>query len=267
MGGIGSIPKVFISLPLSEHELMETCKDSIIDIETLDFDKEKKRFIAKKVKKLGFITIKEERVSNISKELFQSALCNYLEINGLSNLNWTKEVLKFRERVNFLHGTDKKYPDFSDKSLTGDLSWLISYLGGLTIKNPITAIPLLEALKGFFPWDVLKEIDLMAPTHLEVPSGSFVPIDYATGEPILKVRLQELFGLIETPAICNGTFPITIHLLSPASRPIQITRDLKNFWDKTYSEVKKDLMGRYPKHYWPVDPYKAQATNRVKRKK
>ena len=266
MGGTGRIAKVFLAVPVSEDEIMDVCKNSLKKIETLDFDRDKKRFKARKEIKLGHITLKEERISNISKEDFQSALCNYLGVNGLSDLNWTKDTVKFRDRVNFLHGVNIKYPDFSDKSLSRDFSWLTPFLGGLTIKNPIRDIPLLEALKSFFTWDILKDIDEMAPTHFAVPSGSNVPIEYSTGEPVLKVRIQELFGLIQTPSICNGARPITIHLLSPASRPIQITKDLKSFWDNTYKEVKKDLKGRYPKHYWPEDPYQAQATNRVKRK-
>ncbi len=266
MGGTGKVPKIFISFPLSEKEILETCKDSLKNIEILDFDRSRKRFRAKKAMKLGHLTLKEERVSNISKEDFQAALCNYLGKNGLSDLNWTKEALNFRDRINFLHGINKDYPDFSDTFLISDFGWITPYLGGITLKNPITDIPLLEALKGFFSWNVLKDIDFQAPTHLTVPSGSNIPIDYSAGEPILKVRLQELFGLVQTPAVGNGKCPITIHLLSPASRPIQITKDLKSFWDNTYLVVKKDLMGRYPKHYWPDDPYKAQATSRVKRK-
>ena len=125
-----------------------------------------------------------------------------------------------------------------------------------------------SALKALVPWDRQRDLDRLVPTHIEVPSGSRVAIDYTNpAEPTLSVRLQEMFGLSDTPRIAGGKVPLTVHLLSPARRPVQVTQDLANFWRSTYAEVKKDLKGRYPKHYWPDDPLIAEPTARAKPRK
>lgn len=266
LGGTGKNPKVFLAMGINESEILESCRNSLNTVEKLDFDKNKKRFRARRQVKLGHLTLKEESVPSIAVEDFHNALYNFFTDRGLGDLNWTKEAVNFRDRVNFLHSQDAHFPSFTDQALCRDFNWLSPYLGGLNIKNPISDIPLLEALKGFFPWSGLKDVEERTPTHFTVPSGSNISIDYSGKEPVLKVRIQELFGLSETPSVNKGSYPVTIHLLSPASRPIQITKDLNSFWNNTYREVKKDLMGRYPKHYWPDDPYQAQATNRVKKR-
>jgi hypothetical protein len=125
-------------------------------------------------------------------------------------------------------------------------------------------IDLQEALRSQLDWDHRKRLDAMAPQALEVPSGSTIRIDYASDEPVLAVRLQEMFGLADTPAIAGGRMPLLLHLLSPARRPVQVTRDLRSFWKNAYPEVKKDLKGRYPKHHWPDDPWTATPTARIK---
>jgi len=119
-------------------------------------------------------------------------------------------------------------------------------------------------LTGLLPWEQQRQLDVLAPTHLAVPSGSRIPIDYDNDPPVLSVRLQEMFGLKETPRIADGRVALLIHLLSPAYRPVQVTQDLAGFWAGSYHDVKKDLKGRYPKHYWPDDPLQAQATARAK---
>ncbi|UUZ97613.1 hypothetical protein LJK87_38420 [Paenibacillus sp. P25] len=125
--------------------------------------------------------------------------------------------------------------------------------------------PLASPLEEPLPWEKRRELGEFAPTHITVPSGSRIPVDYSDPEaPVLAVRLQEMFGLADTPRIAGGRVPLTVHLLSPASRPVQVTRDLASFWRNTYFEVKKDLKGRYPKHYWPDDPTAAVPTNRVR---
>ncbi|MGL1893950.1 MAG: ATP-dependent helicase HrpB [Spirochaetaceae bacterium] len=267
-GGLGKTDKIYLAYPVLLEDILKYNRSNLKNVLDLKFIKDKNKFSAINRLKLGYITIREERTSNIQKEEFHVALLNYLQKSGLADLKWTKECLSFKDRINFLHSFNSElYPDFSDRNLTKSIEWLKFYITGITIKNRLDEIPLLEALKGFFQWNDLKRVEAEAPTHFKVPSGSNIPIDYSTGEPVLKVRLQELFGLIETPTVLNGKVPITIHLLSPASRPIQITKDLKSFWETTYTEVKKDLMGRYPKHHWPTDPYTAIPTNRVKRKK
>jgi len=135
--------------------------------------------------------------------------------------------------------------------------WLAPYLRGLSRRDHLKRLDLLSILKGRLDWAQCQQIDQLAPTHLQMPSGSRRRLTYsAKGEaPILAVRLQELFGLADTPTICSGNVVVMLHLLSPAQRPVQVTQDLQGFWQRTYPEVKKELKGRYPKHYWPDDPW------------
>lgn len=266
LGGMGKINKIFLAARISLKEILDVCAKDIKWQDRIEYDKGRNKFRGISEYKLGFLTIKDKKVGNIPNKQFVELLVDFLKRDGLSTLNWTKQAILLQLRVSFLHQIDGDiFPNLDLTALQSDLNWLEPYLGGLNLKNPLIDIPLLDALKGKLGWKLEQQLDQYAPTHLKVPSGSNIPLDYSTGVPILKVRLQELFGLDQTPMINHGKYPVTIHLLSPASRPIQITKDLKSFWDNTYQEVKKDLKGRYPKHHWPDDPYKAQATNRIKR--
>ncbi len=143
--------------------------------------------------------------------------------------------------------------------------WLAPWLDGISRRSQLQKIDLHGALLSLLSWDQQRELDRLAPTHLQVPSGSRIPLYYEMGKaPVLAVRLQEMFGLGETPSLCGGRVQLMLHLLSPAQRPIQVTQDLRGFWERTYAEVKKELKGRYPKHYWPDDPWSAAATARAK---
>jgi ATP-dependent helicase HrpB len=212
-------------------------------------------------------------------EAVKSALIRGIRETGLQILDWRKKTMNFRERVIFLKGLAKACPDFArlpdvgNKALTERLAdWLGPFLCGVTSAAGLKRVDLDAAVKALFTWDQLKTVDRHAPTHIRVPSGSTIPIRYADkngplASPVLAVRIQEVFGMAATPAIAAGRVPLTLHLLSPASRPVQITTDLAHFWAHTYQEVKKDLMGRYPKHYWPRNPHTAQATARAKPQK
>jgi ATP-dependent helicase HrpB len=176
-------------------------------------------------------------------------------------LPWTDELRAWRERIAFLHRLDARWPDLSDTVLLASLDdWLAPFADGASKRIDFAA-----ALKALVPWDQQRQVDSLAPTHIEVPSGSRVPIDYANpAEPTLSVRLQEMFGLTETPRIGGGKVAVLIHLLSPARRPVQVTRDLASFWTTGYRAVKAELKGRYPKHYWPDDPLVAEPTARAR---
>ena len=140
-------------------------------------------------------------------------------------------------------------------------------MDGLTSLAQVRRIDLRPPLEALLTWQQRQELDRLMPTHLTVPSGSHVRLDYEQGEtPVLAVRLQELFGCQETPRIAGGKVPVIVHLLSPAGRPVQVTKDLASFWRSAYQEVKKELRGRYPRHHWPDDPLTAQPTNRTKRR-
>jgi ATP-dependent helicase HrpB len=156
----------------------------------------------------------------------------------------------------------------SDAALEATLSeWLGPYLAGMKRLDDLRRLDLSQILQGMLTWEQRQRVEAEAPTHLTVPSGSRIRLDYSDPEaPVLAVRLQEVFGLTETPRIAGGRVPLTIHLLSPAQRPVQVTQDLASFWEGAYFDVRKDMRGRYPKHYWPEDPHQAEPTRRVKPK-
>jgi ATP-dependent helicase HrpB len=160
----------------------------------------------------------------------------------------------------------QSWPDLSDEALAATLdSWAPPWITGFARREHLARMDLGNALRGRLSYAQGAILEREAPTHFVVPSGSRIPIDYLDGEvPTLSVRLQELFGMQATPSIAAGRLPLLLKLLSPAGRPVQITRDLVSFWERGYHEVKKDLKGRYPKHYWPEDPYTAAPTRRVR---
>jgi ATP-dependent helicase HrpB len=162
---------------------------------------------------------------------------------------------------------DSGWPDVSDAALLPGLEhWLGPYLAGMSRLSHLRGLDPAAALRALLDWPQQQRLDALAPTHITVPSGSSLRIDYSDPQaPVLAVRIQEIFGLTETPRIGGGRVPLTLHLLSPARRPVQVTRDLGGFWSRTYAEVKKDLKGRYPKHHWPDDPVAAEAVRGVKR--
>jgi ATP-dependent helicase HrpB len=167
-----------------------------------------------------------------------------------------------------LEGPESGWPDLSDTALVERLpAWLGPYLEGITRRSQLDRVDLKAALQALLPWERQRRLDDLAPTHVAVPSGSLVPIDYGAGEiPVLAVRLQEMFGLRETPTVGRGRVPLLLHLLSPAGRPVQVTRDLGGFWAASYRTVRSEMRGRYPKHPWPEDPLTAPPTSRTKRR-
>ena len=173
-------------------------------------------------------------------------------------------------RVNFLGRLfpDDGWPDLSDATLAATLEdWLGPFLAGLKNLADIAGLDLVPPLKGLLTWQQARRLDEGAPTHLVVPSGSRIPLHYADdAPPVMAVKLQELFGLADTPTVAWGKVPVVLHLLSPARRPVQVTQDLRGFWNNGYPEVKKELKGRYPKHPWPDDPWLAVPTRHVKKR-
>jgi ATP-dependent helicase HrpB len=161
---------------------------------------------------------------------------------------------------------DLGLPDLSDDALVATLDdWLKPAFAGRTRLDALGEDDLANALKSGLDWSLRQRIDALAPTRITVPSGMERRIEYAHGQPpVLAVKLQELFGLADTPRVADGRVPVLLHLLSPGGKPLQVTSDLRNFWNSTYAEVKKEMKGRYPKHPWPDDPWSAQATHRAK---
>ncbi len=268
---------VFLAAPYNERDLNRDFPDAVETHEKILWDDKKNAISAKSQTKYGKLVLKEGPVSNPDPQKVKRVLMSGIIRVGLDGIAWPKNTQTFRHRVNFLRTLNdpafRKLVDLSDTALVETLeTWLGPFLEGVTSLSGLKRADLDGAIRGMFSWEQLKLVDAQAPSHLRVPSGSRIPIQYhgETGEstsPILAVRIQEMFGLTTHPTVAGGQVPLTLHLLSPASRTVQITSDLPNFWNTTYTDVKKDLLGRYPKHYWPDDPKKAMPTARAKPRK
>ena len=218
---------------------------------------------------LGSIELSREPLPDVDPDTVRHCLLAALQQMGLACLGWGKKSRELQARMQTAHILDPDtWPDVSDEGLLEDLSWLEPWLDGVTTLKQLQAIDPFPILQSLLSWEEQQELDRLAPTHFKVPSGSRIRLKYQPGQaPVLAVRLQEMFGATTTPAIFGGMVPLLVHLLSPAGRPIQITDDLAGFWRNTYHEVKKELKGRYPKHYWPDDPLTAAPTSRTRPKK
>jgi len=197
-----------------------------------------------------------------------SALLGGIRELGLDALPWTKEARALRQRLTFAREVDtqpsRPWPDVSDNALLATLDdWLAPWLTHMSRRDHLARLDMTGIIAALLDWNQRQRLDEIAPMHLQVPSGSRIPIDYSAA-PTVAVRLQEVFGLSTTPAVGGGRVPLTLQLLSPAQRPVQVTKDLASFWARGYAEVKKELKGRYPKHYWPDDPTTAVATARAR---
>ncbi len=208
--------------------------------------------------------------SNPLKDVDENALLDIflagIQKKGPSCLPWSRDAKSFRKRVESLHCWGiATLPNLSMDALFSDLQWLAPYCTKMNQISQLSRLNMHSILLSLLSWKQQQEVERMAPERLQVASGSRIRLDYTPGQPpVLAVRLQELFGQTETPTVCGGRIPVLLHLLSPARRPMQVTADLNSFWKTTYSEIKKELKGRYPKHYWPDDPLLAQATSRCK---
>ncbi|MCA9458487.1 MAG: hypothetical protein KC587_17605 [Nitrospira sp.] len=222
-------------------------------------------------RRLGELILDEGRLSDPDPDLVLTALLDGLRSTGLSCLPWNPTLRNWQARVQFLRRATEPasaWPDVSDDTLLQTLNqWLGPFLSNLSSLNQLNRIDLSWPLQALLSPEQRRTLDTLAPTHVTVPSGSHIPLDYLSGEiPVLAVRLQELFGQCDTPRLVNGRVPVLIHLLSPARRPVQVTQDLISFWQTGYTEVKKELKGRYPKHFWPDDPLQAPPTRGIKKR-
>jgi ATP-dependent helicase HrpB len=243
-------------------------------VDQLDWDEREGVLRAERQRRVGELILSREPLTGLDETARSQALVNLVRRKGLELLPWTPELRQWQARVALLRQLDlagkgdSEWPDVSDVALLTNLEqWLMPYLGKVSRLSHFANLDLSSIVHNLLPWPLPQRLDEQAPHHLSVPSGSSIRLDYSEQPPILAVRLQELFGLAETPRIAGGRQVVKLHLLSPARRPVQVTQDLANFWRSTYAEVKKDLKGRYPKHYWPDDPLVAEATARIKPRK
>jgi len=258
--------RVFLAAPITEEEIVEYFGDRVEPREEVFWEKDANRVRARRRKELGAIVLKDGPIESPDPNVVARALLDGIREEGLDVLPWTDHARQLRNRIQFLHHHLDDWPDVRDDELLETLeNWLLPHVYGMKRVDDLRQLNVPEILQDRLTWDQRDRLEAWAPTHVNVPSGFDRPIDYSDPEaPVLAVRLQELFGLTETPCIANGRVALTLHLLSPAQRPVQITQDLAGFWRATYHEVRKEMRGRYPKHYWPEDPVAATPTHTTK---
>ncbi len=260
--------RVFLAAGIHREQLLHYQRDRIQTQTLVSWDERNACVQARWQQRIGDLVITDNPWPDADPQAIQQALLVGIGLQGMDCLPWSQAARELQARVLFLREHfDPLWPDFSDAALRKTLDeWLPPYLAGMSRLSHLSRLDLGAILRARLPWEQQNQLDQLAPTHITVPSGSRVRLDYTPSPPVLAVRLQEMFGLSDTPRIARGKVAVLLHLLSPARRPVQITQDLAGFWQGSYHDVKKDLKGRYPKHHWPDDPMKAQATARAKRK-
>ncbi|MCF6759770.1 ATP-dependent helicase HrpB [Pseudomonas fragi] len=266
--------RIYLAAEFDPALLEGVLSEQVNVVDQLDWDEREGVLRAERQRKVGELVLSREPLTGLDEAARTRALVNLVRRKGLELMPWTPELRQWQARVGLLRQLDlqvqgdSEWPDVSDTALLSSLEeWLAPYLGRVSRLSHFASLDLSSIVHNLLKWPLPQRLEELAPHHIKVPSGSSVRLDYSEHPPILAVRLQELFGLADTPRIAGGRQVVKLHLLSPARRPVQVTQDLANFWRSTYAEVKKDLKGRYPKHYWPDDPLVAEATARIKPRK
>ena len=223
---------------------------------------------AQEQQRLGKLILSAKKLNTMSADDWQQAWRDLILAKGLKVLNWDDSATNLLNRLRLAHECQpERWPDVSDEALLSTLDdWLMPFLTSARHQRDLKKLNLNDALLSQLEWNQQQALATLVPTHIRVPSGSNIRIDYSQNPPVLAVKLQEMFGSEGQPSILNGQLPLMIHLLSPAQRPLQVTQDLPHFWRHTYADVRKDMRGRYPKHPWPEDPLSAEATRFTKRR-
>ncbi len=259
--------RITLAAPIALAEIEARFADRIDAKQELTFDAQSLSLRGRRLRRLGALALAEQPIAVTADETAAQALAAGVARLGLDRLPWSKALGQWRDRVLFLRRAEgEEWPDLSDAGLAAHVDdWLTPALAGKTAIGQLGTDELGAALAALLPFSLRRRLDAEAPTHFEAPSGSRVPIDYAAEEgPKLAIRVQELFGLARHPTIAGGRVPLVIELLSPAHRPVQVTRDLPGFWRGSYAAVRTEMRGRYPRHPWPEDPLSAPATRRAK---
>jgi ATP-dependent helicase HrpB len=263
--------RIFLAAPVSLADLEELFAAQISERAEIAWDDRAQLVRARRERRLGDLVLEASDLRDADPDALQAAALTGLRQMGLGVLPWTDDLEQWRARVALLRKYEvpaaEPWPDLGDAALLATLEeWAAPWIVGFTRREHFSRMDLRNALHSRLTYAQSAILEREAPTHYVVPSGSRIPIDYRDGEvPTISVRLQEVFGLHETPSVAGGKLALVLKLLSPAHRPVQITRDLVSFWERGYHDVKKDLKGRYPKHYWPDDPYSAAPTARRSR--
>lgn len=259
--------KIFSAAPVDEEDLLSFAKE----LESVAWDSQRGMIAATLDKRIGALVLSSKPISKIDESLRIKTLCDALREEGLKLLGWDESQQQWQARVMSLRvwRPEEHWPDVTDGALlqTSE-AWLAPYLLDVNKRSDFQRLDLNAIVTSILPWEQQQQFSKLTPTRLEVPSGSMIALEYQTdgSPPVMRVRLQEVFGLLETPTVNEGRTKIILHLLSPGYKPVQVTQDLKSFWNTTYHEVRKELRMRYPKHHWPEDPWTAEAVRGVKRK-
>jgi len=265
--GTAGASRILLAAPLTRAEIEARFADRIEEREAVTFDTDSASLRARRSRRLGVLVLAEQLKPVAPNAENAKQLAEGIAALGIDKLPWSKAQMQLRNRVSFLRRSEgDEWPDLSDNTLARTVAeWLAPFLTGKTALAQIGADDLAAALDALIPWNLRHRLDAEAPTHFTASTGSAVPIDYdAEQGPTISIRVQELFGLATHPSIAGGRVPLVIELLSPAHRPVQVTRDLPGFWRGSYKDVKTEMRGRYPKHPWPDDPLSAPATRRAK---
>ena len=263
--------RIFLAAPVTLADLERHFAEQIETASEIAWDPRMQAIRARRERRLGALVLETDEIADPDPDAMQAAMLAGLAQMGLAALPWSPELRQWQARVSMMRKfavpASEPWPDLSDGALVATLDeWAPQWLMGVSRREHLARMDLGNALRGRLTHAQREILEREAPTHWVVPSGSRMPLDYLDGEaPTLSVRLQEMFGLTATPSIAAGRVALLLKLLSPAGRPVQVTRDLVSFWNRGYHEVKKDLKGRYPKHYWPEDPLTAEPTRRVRR--
>lgn len=259
---------IWLAAPVTPADLEESLAAVIDDVEEAFWDEHRGTVVARRVRRLGALVLEEKPLPDVAPELIQQGLLNAVRNKGLSSLNWSEAATRWLARVRLLARVfPDDWPELSDDWLLTHLEdWLGPFIPGMKRWSEVAGMDLLPALNSLLDYPQQQQLDELAPARLTIPTGQQVLLDYTPENgPVLAAKLQALFGWTETPAVAGGQVPVTIHLLSPAQRPLAVTADLTSFWHNVYPEVRKDMRGRYPKHPWPEDPLTAEAKQGTKK--
>jgi ATP-dependent helicase HrpB len=264
--GGGPDGRILLATPIERAAIERLFADWIVTEDRLAYDAGADLLKASRVTRLDALVLAEAAAEVPRDERAARMLAEAALARGLSALPWPDDVMALRQRLAFLKSRDPTWPDLSDEALAESREdWLLPALNGKRRLAELTPAALRDALAALLPWARMTELDRLAPKNFAAPSGRTVPIDYSSGEPVVRIAVQNLFGLAQHPAVLGGGVPILFELLSPASRPIQLTRDLPGFWRGSWRDVRADMRGRYPKHSWPEDPASAEPRAGVRR--
>jgi len=259
--------------PVDEARLRRDAPSRFVEEDTVRWDAARRALVAQRESRFDDIVLDARPAGRVDPARAAQALTGAVRELGLDALPWNESLQQWRARVRCLRAwaPEEGFPDLSDAALLDTLdAWLRPAFEGKTRLDALDAGDFANALHAVVDWNLRRRIDALAPVRIVVPSGMERRIEYAFDDgdgarpPVLAVKLQELFGLADTPRIVDGRVPLTLHLLSPGGRPLQVTQDLRGFWDRTYPDVRKEMKGRYPRHPWPDDPWSAAATHRAK---